>query len=91
MRRFHCRAIHYERHDCPFIAYRGISLKLFVYIRSDAGLYVLIRFVVLGYDMITIAQFLTTHQIRLDRIFPIGSTMWCGPDTIMTIEVPDLR
>ena len=27
MRRSHCRAISYERHDCPFVADRGISLK----------------------------------------------------------------
>ena len=95
---FHCRAIHYDCHDCPFVADHGISLKFWVLIQRDAGRYVLIRFIALGYDMITIAQFLMTRsgtsfrydQIRLDRIVLIGPTMGSRPDTIIVIEVHDL-
>ena len=76
MRRSHCHAIPYERHDCQFVTDRGISLKFKVLIQSDAGRYLLIQFVALGCDMITIAQFLMPRsglsfrydQIRLDRI-----------------------
>jgi hypothetical protein len=63
----HCRAIRYERHDLPFVADRGTSLKCPVWIRYDASPYVLVRFGALGCDMVTIGQFQVTRSV----------TIWC--------------
>ena len=61
----HCRAIRYERHVWPFVADRGISLKFQVWIRGDASRYVLIRFVALGCDMVTICQFHVSRSVTV--------------------------
>ena len=71
--RSHCRAIRYERHNCTFVADRGGSLKFKVLIQSDAGQYVLIRFVALECDMITIAQFLMTRSATIWSLLQILS------------------
>ena len=73
MRRSHCRVIRHECHDCHFVADRGISLKSKVLIQSGAGRYVLIRFVALGCNMITIAQFLMTRSATIWSLLQIRS------------------
>ena len=65
MLRYHCRAIRYERHDWPFVADRGISLKFQVWIRGDEIRYVLIRFVARGCDLFTICQFQGSRSVTV--------------------------
>ena len=75
MLRSHCRTIRCDRHDWPFVADRGISLRFHVRIRGDGSRYVLIRVVAIGCDLL-ISRVTICHGLilRSDTItyVPIG-------------------
>ena len=57
----HYLAIRHERYDSSFVADRGTFQKCQVWIRCDTSRCVLIRFAMLGIDLITICQFQVSH------------------------------
>ena len=98
MHRSHLRAIYYERRDLSIASDLGTFLEFHVWIRNDTSRCVLIRFVPLGCDDVTIGQFLVIRSllqgsydhIRSDRIVTIEFAIPLRSDTIITIIVNDL-
>ena len=98
MRRSHLSAICYECRDKSFTSDLGTFLEFHVWIRNDTSRCVLIRFVPLGCDDVTIGQFLVIplwlqdsyDYIRSDRIFTIQFAIPLRSNTIITIIVNHL-
>ena len=98
MRRSHLSAICYGRRDKSIASDLGTFLEFHVWIRNDTSRCVLLRFVPLGFDDVTIGQFLVIRSwvqgsydhIRSDRIVTIEFAIQLRSDSIITIIVNDL-